>query len=84
MYLGMKSTPDERCMLTLLDLRLHALDLVNECCKLPGFRLGFSFLGDYNVMEWNTIKFRQALGITMIADNQRNVAGQLAALMTMQ
>jgi len=29
-YLRMKSTPDERGVLTPLDLRLHALDLVSE------------------------------------------------------
>src|SRR5437588_2608924 len=38
-YLRMKSAPDERGVLALLDLRLHALDLVGECRKQPGFRL---------------------------------------------
>src|ERR1700730_18311079 len=38
-YLRMKRTPDERVTLTLLDLRLHALDLVSERSKLLGFRL---------------------------------------------
>ena len=32
-YLRMKSAPDERGVLALLDLRLHALDLVEECRK---------------------------------------------------
>src|SRR5665213_1604905 len=45
---------------------------------------GLISLGHLNQMEWNAVKISVALGIGMIADNQGNIASQLASVPPIQ
>ncbi len=52
--------------------------------KLLALRLRFIFLGDRNHLQRHAVKIRPALHVRVVADNQRNFAGQFPAALAIQ